>query len=159
RRADELAMLVSISATLRVATTTGEVMPIILREACSVTAAIVGTIYLVDTEPAELVLRGAYPPDEALNGLRQPLLTGIAGYVARTGETYAAHDLQTDPLVSLAAPAEAAFLGAVRSSLTVPLRSHEGIVGVLHVGRNDRHDFDPDEIHLLTAIAEIAGSA
>jgi C4-dicarboxylate-specific signal transduction histidine kinase len=36
---------------------------------------------------------------------------------------------------------------------------HDGIVGVLHVGRDRPDEFTVDEIHLVTAIAEIAGGA
>jgi len=84
---------------------------------------------------------------------------GIAGYVARSGSIYVSRDLQTDALVRLAEPVEADYLRLVRSSLTVPLRTHEVVVGVLHVGRDHPHEFSSEEIHLLTAIAEIAGSA
>ena len=159
RRAEELATLVSVSTALRAARTSNDMLPIFLQQACLVTGAIASTIFMVDVDTEELVLRGSYPADEELLGLRQPAGVGIAGYVARTGSNYVSRDLQTDPLVMLAEPVEADYLRPVRSSLTVPLRTHEGVVGVLHVGRDRPHDFTDEEIHLLTAIAEIAGSA
>jgi signal transduction histidine kinase len=159
RRADELATLVSVSTALRAARTSNDMLPIFLQQACLVTGAIVSTIFMLDADNDELVMRGSYPPDEALVGLRQPAGEGIAGYVARTGSIYVSRDLQADALVRLAEPGEANYLRLVRSSLTVPLRTHEGLVGVLYVGRDRPHDFSADEIHLLTAIAEIAGSA
>ncbi len=159
RRADELATLVSVSTALRAAHTSNEMLPIFLQQACLVTGAIASTIFMLEAEQDELVMRGSYPPDAALLGLRQPAGEGIAGYVARTGSIYVSRDLQSDALVRLADPVETNYLRPVRSSLTVPLRTHEGVVGVLHVGRDRPHDFSSEEIHLLTAIAEIAGSA
>ena len=134
-------------------------LPIFLQQACQVTGAIVSTIYMLTADQSELIMRGSYPPDPDLIGLRQAADAGIAGFVARTGNNYISRDLQTDPLVLLTEPVEANYLRPVRSSLTVPLRTHEGVVGVLHVGLERPHDFSAEEVHLLTAIAEIAGSA
>ncbi len=159
RRADELSTLVNVSTALRAAPTSKDMLPIFLQQACQVTGALVSTIFMLDGEANALVMRGSYPPDSALIGLRQGIHEGIAGYVAQTGTNYISRDLQSDPLVLLSAPVEADYLRPVRSSLTVPLRTHEGVVGVLHVGLDRPHDFSPDEVHLLTAIAEIAGSA
>jgi two-component system sensor histidine kinase VicK len=41
----------------------------------------------------------------------------------------------------------------------VPLRTHEAVIGVLHVGLDHQRSFSSTEIQLLTAIAEVAGSA
>src|SRR5262249_22038902 len=151
---DELATLVSVSTALRAAGTANAMLPIFLQQACQVTGAIVSTIYMLDEDGLELEMRGSYPPDPELIGLRQHAGDGIAGYVARTGRIYMSRNLLADPLVLLTEPVEANYLRLVRSSLTVPLRTHEGVVGVLHVGRDHPHDFSANEVHLLTAIAE-----
>jgi signal transduction histidine kinase len=159
RRADELSTLVSVSTALRAARGSHDMLPICLEQACQATGAVVSTIFLLEPEQGLLILRGSYPPDPNLIGLHQAADQGIAGYVARSGNNYVSRDLQSDPLVRLDEPVEANYLRSVRSSLTVPLRTHEGVVGVLHVGLDRPHDFADEEVHLLTAIAEISGSA
>jgi CheY-like chemotaxis protein/PAS domain-containing protein len=51
---------------------------------------------------------------------------GITGYVAATGRSYICPDVQSDPRYVMG-------LGDARSSLTVPLRLHDVVVGVLNV--------------------------
>src|SRR5688500_3638280 len=53
------------------------------------------TIWLVDAEQGDLVLRVAVLPE--LPSLRIPLAQGIAGFVARTGETVRTADAAKDP--------------------------------------------------------------
>jgi GAF domain-containing protein len=159
RRADELSTLVRVSAALRGARTSADMLPLFLSQACEATRAVVSTLYLLEAEAGELVMRGSYPADPRLLGLRQRADEGIAGYVAQTGENYATRDLLADPRLSLTDAGEVDYLSRVRSSLTVPLRTHEGIVGVIHVGRDAPDEFTVDEIRVLTALSEIAGSA
>ncbi len=159
RRAEELATLVELSAALRVATTGQDMLPIFLRKACEVTRGAKGAIFLVEPETGDLVLRASHPPFDDLPGVRHKPGEGITGQVVATGELHYTGDLAADPLSDLRNPVEAVFLSNIRSALAVPLRTHEGISGVMHVGREQSVPFSPNEVHLMTAIADVAGNA
>jgi GAF domain-containing protein len=158
RRADELALLVEISSALRAAGASEEMLPVLLHKAAEVVGAAFYALYLFDPETHELVLRASQPPDPALVGLRQRMGEGIVGRVAAAGEIYVCADPLHDPLVQYL-PGEAVYWEAMRSSITVPLRSQDQIVGVLDMGLADARDSLDREVHLLTAISEIAGNA
>jgi signal transduction histidine kinase len=119
----------------------------------------VGGIYLVDPSAGDLVRRGCHPPQPEMLGLRIAIGQGITGHVAATGQMHITPELAQDPAVDLSEPISAAFLQGVRSNIAVPLRSIDGVVGVMQLGARHPHAFTPTEIHLLTAIAEIAANA
>jgi signal transduction histidine kinase len=159
RRADELGVLASVSSALRAARTVDEMLPILLQKACEVTGADLGGLYLVDPVTGDLVRRGCHPPDPAMLGGRYAPGQGITGRVAVTGRIYVAPELADDPLADLSDPVAARYLQGVHSNIGVPLRSAEGVVGVMQMATRQPHTFTPSEIHLLTAIAEIAANA
>jgi GAF domain-containing protein len=159
RRADELGVLAGVSSALRAARTVDDMLPILLQKACEVTGADLGGIYLVDPVTGELVRRGCHPPNPAMLGGRYAPGQGITGRVAATGQMYYTPDLTTDPLADLRDPVAARYLEGVRSNIGVPLRSAEGVVGVMQIATRQPRAFTPTEIHLLTAIAEIAANA
>jgi signal transduction histidine kinase len=159
RRADELAMLVEVSTALRAARSADDMLPIFLRKACDVTGAIQSGIFLVEPGSGDLVMRACHPPNSRLIGLRHKPGEGITGRVAVTGQPHFSPDLNADPQAVIEPAGEKDYLRTVRSALAVPLRTHEAIIGVLHVGLDRPRTFGPSERHLLTAIAEVAGSA
>lgn len=63
---------------------------------------------------------------------------GISGYVAETGRSYICHDTHKDPRYLLG-------LEAARSSLTVPLRLHDKIIGVLDLESDEPAAFNEDD--------------
>jgi Nif-specific regulatory protein len=106
------------------------------------------TIWLVDAEQGDLVARVAM---EA-SGLRLPLGRGIAGWVARTGETVRVADASADPRFDPTIDKETGF--TTRSILAVPIRE-EGrgpVRGVLQV-LNRPQTFDEDDEKYLLALA------
>ncbi|MCC7359230.1 MAG: GAF domain-containing protein [Anaerolineales bacterium] len=159
RRADELAALVEVSAALRLARNAAEMLPIFLHKACAVTGGDNSAIFLVEPSTGDLVLRGNHPPEAQLAGMRYRLGEGITGQVALTGEMHMTTDVHADPETQLAHPGAQAYLHETRSVLAVPLRTHDGVIGVMNVGSNRSRPFTATEIHLLTAIAEVAGNA
>ncbi len=63
---------------------------------------------------------------------------GISGYVAETGRSYICHDTHNDPRYLLG-------LETARSSLTVPLRLHDKIIGVLDLESDEPAAFNEDD--------------
>lgn len=79
------------------------------------------------TGKLELVLGYGLPPEFDEFELRPGLEgNGISGYVASSGRSYICQDTSTDPLYLPG-------IRGARSSLTVPLRLHDKVIGVMNV--------------------------
>ncbi|MBI4673103.1 MAG: PAS domain S-box protein [Chloroflexi bacterium] len=176
RRAEELETLVRVSSALREAQTREQMLPILIQKAAQVIGSTVGAIFLVEfadgepwdalgaSRPGILVAQGWYKAGDtpvinnAAGNLHHRLGDGITGHVAATGQIYITQDLQQDPLARIL-PGEIEFVNMVHSQISLPLRAQEQIIGVMHVGLPGEHTFTEDEIHLLTAIADMGANA
>ena len=63
---------------------------------------------------------------------------GISGYVAATGRSYICGDVERDPRYVMG-------LDAAKSSLTVPLRLHDKVIGVFNIESRSRGAFTEDD--------------
>ncbi len=93
----------------------------------------------VRTGKLELVLSHGLPPSYAEFDI-YPLAegNGISGAVAATGQSYICDDAATDPLFLPG-------LSGARSSLTVPLRLQDNVIGVLNVESQQPRAFGPED--------------
>ncbi len=91
------------------------------------------------TNRLELVLSAGLPPG-ALNidVYAEPEANGISGYVASRGRSYICPDVRKDPRYL-------AGISNARSSLTVPLRLHDQVVGVFNVESDKPAAFGEDD--------------
>ncbi len=165
RRAGELESLVAVSSSLRAAPAVADMIPVVIREAAKVVGAANGAIFLIEEGSGDLISKGWYSAETdsfvRLDGerlVRHTIHEGVTGFVVRTGEIYATDHMQDDPL-PLFVPGEAERLQGMNSGISLPLRAHNRIVGVLHVALREKRSFTETEVRLLTAIAEMAGSA
>ncbi len=71
---------------------------------------------------------------------------GISGYVAATGRSYICHDTSKDPRYLQG-------LEAAKSSLTVPLRLHDQIIGVLDIESDKPAAFNEDDRQFAEILA------
>jgi len=67
---------------------------------------------------------------------------GVTGYVAATGNSYLCLDTANDPLYLVGNP-------TARSSLTVPLKRHEGILGTFNVESSQENAFNEKDQEFL----------
>ncbi|MFZ5919893.1 MAG: GAF domain-containing protein [Chloroflexota bacterium] len=166
RHAEELEILVSVSTSLRAATTVAEMVPILVRQAVQAVNGTIGSIYLLDQKTGDFVSFGWYHVEGGIRSgsqadsvIRHRPDEGITGYVATTRRNYITRDLRNDPIARIP-PEESARVRDVRSNISLPLIAQEDqIVGVLHVGLLQARDFTETEIRILTALAEMAGNA
>jgi GAF domain-containing protein len=158
RRAEELGVVANTSGALRAARTTEDMLPIFLHKAAEIVSAATYAIFLVEPETGDLVMRSCYPANPDVMGMRHRMGEGITGHVAATGEPYVTEDLMHDPK-AIIGPHATEHLSGVRANISLPLRTQERVIGVLHVGLHDSRPFSDNEVRLLTAIAEIAGNA
>ncbi len=87
----------------------------------------------------ELVMSVGLPPEAAEVDLyAHPEGNGISGYVAATGRSYICHDVEKDPRYVLG-------LDHAKSSLTVPLRLHDKVIGVFNIESQTPGAFTEDD--------------
>ncbi len=165
RHAAELQSLVVVSSELRSASNVEEIVPLVVRHAVEIVGGDYGTIYQVEEPSGHLVSTGWFSlaqGEDIKKTVAVPLRhvdgRGITGFVARTGQIHITEDMKVDPLAFIL-PGELEVLREARSGISLPLLSQEKIVGVLHVTLRKYHVFSETEIRLLTAMAEMAGSA
>lgn len=107
------------------------------------------SIHVVDkkTNKLEPVLISGMPESiQNIDLFAQPEGNGISGFVAYTGQCYVCPDVSKDPKYFQG-------LEQARSSLTVPLRLNDEVIGVLNVESNRTNAFDDESRRL----AEIFG--
>src|SRR4051812_35834349 len=63
---------------------------------------------------------------------------GISGYVAATGRSYICPDVERDPRYVMG-------LDSAKSSLTVPLRLHDKVIGIFNIESSERAAFNEDD--------------
>jgi len=87
----------------------------------------------------ELVISAGLPPD-ALNIdlFAATEGNGISGYVAATERSYICPDVERDPRYVLG-------LDSAKSSLTVPLRLHDRVIGIFNIESRTRAAFNEDD--------------
>lgn len=98
-------------------------------------------IRLIDTRTGklELVMSKGLPPDAMEVTLyAKPDGNGISGYVAATGRSYISYDTTTDPRY-------VSGIHDARSSLTVPLRLSDKVIGIFNVESAKPAAFDEED--------------
>jgi adenylate cyclase len=118
------------------------------------------TLYLLDESRRELRSIVALGDDDRLREIRLPLAEGegLAGYVARTGETVNVADAYADLRFSRRIDDETGY--RTRTVLAVPLRDPQGrIGGVVQVLNRRQGLFSEEDERYLLALAEHAAPA
>ena len=114
------------------------------------------TIWIVDAEHGDLVTRVAVLP-ELPEGLRQPLVRGIAGHVARTGDVVRVDDASQDPRFDSSTDKVTGY--TTRSMLVAPIRedAQAPVRGVVQLLNREDGAFDhEDEQHLVALATQLA---
>jgi transcriptional regulator with GAF, ATPase, and Fis domain len=109
------------------------------------------TIWLVDAERGDLVVRVALLPE--LPELRQPRDRGIAGYVARTGEVVRVDDASQDERFDPTADRATGY--TTRSMLVAPIRedARAPVRGVMQLLNREDGPFDEEDERYLVALS------
>ena len=110
------------------------------------------TIWIVDAEHGDLVTRVAVLP-ELPEGLRQPLVRGIAGHVARTGDVVRVDDAAQDPRFDSSTDKVTGY--TTRSMLVAPIRedAQAPVRGVVQLLNREDGAFDEEDEQYLVALA------
>ncbi len=109
-------------------------------------------IFVQDPERGDMVMRvragqfaDLFPPDHRL-----PPGKGMVGWVARTGHTLLANDVEQEPRYVNLYPGRI----PTRAELAIPLRMGDRVLGVLDVQSPQRDAFTPDDVQTMEALAD-----
>jgi GAF domain-containing protein len=125
----------------------------------SVFGAAAASVFLVDQESGELVFEAVCGEgDDHLVGSRFPGDTGIAGWVASSGQPLLVDDVSGSPQFALDAAESTGYVP--RSIMAAPLISHGECLGVLEVlDRGTRKRGELGDVDLLGLLAAELGMA
>ncbi len=148
----EVQILANISAALRKAESRPEMMGIILEKITELFDGLGAAIVFKDEDQSELIVELAQGEFASHNGIRFELGEGVVGQVILNGESSWNNDCQLNQLFN-----QTAKILEIKAAACVPLNSQEQTIGAMVIGRNDQ--FNEDDIHLLTSIADMSASA
>jgi GAF domain-containing protein len=157
RRADHMAALNEVAATVSQALDLQQTLRIALDKALDVMDVEAGAISLIDEAAGELVIRAhrGWRNSELAQGMRIKLGQGLSGQAVVTGEVVVTGDVRGDPRLAVPRFAEE----GVQAMALAPMRARGRIVGVFSVMHYTPHEFTEDAIRFLTALADQIGVA
>ncbi|MDY6875117.1 MAG: GAF domain-containing protein [Chloroflexota bacterium] len=158
RRNRELELLNRAGRALSSTLDLSRVLVTVLEEVRRLLDVVAVSVWLVDPETGELVCRQATgPKGEIVRGWRLAPGKGIAGWVARNGESLIVPDAQVDGR-HIDDVDRRTGLG-LRSIISVPLRVKQDVTGVLQVVDTEVDRFKPADLTLLELLAASASIA
>lgn len=155
KQTSELEAIAQISNALRMAHSIEEMLPLVLEKAIEAVGGRIGTVYLLNAEGTELILRGTYPYNPEHLGRRISATQGITGHVAQSESMLITQKLSGELFLPDQSPAE--FVHDFVVSL--PLRSQDQPVGAMNIIVAEANNLGESETRLLSAFADIAGGA
>jgi serine phosphatase RsbU (regulator of sigma subunit) len=148
--------LVEASTVLHSTLDQDELLGILLRTAADAVDAERGTVYLMSSDGAEIWSRVASGGQKL--EIRLPLGKGIAGAVARSGETIRIDDAYADPRFDPTTDRRTGF--RTRSILCAPIRNRAGaVVGVFQLLNRRDGPFAPADVDFLASLSVHAALA
>jgi len=156
QRERELEAMAALSAALRTAETLDELLPRLLDETLAIVGTDAGAIWLYDPASGELREAAARGWFTQLDHTPMKPGEGVAGNVFATGQALLSREFVREPRARESSRPRIPFgWGGVG----LPIRSTTQVVGVLFVAVPLPRELTPPEVHLLSALAEIAGNA
>jgi len=158
-RAKQLATLNDVAQVITSTLDLDTLLQRVLESAVTILGCEAGSLFLVDDETNDSVLRVAVGPvAKDIIGIRVPAGRGIVGSAAETGQPVIVNDTTSDPRFFQKADSKTGFIS--RALMAVPLRVKDQTIGVLEViNKRSGALFSADDTALLTAFAGQAAVA
>jgi transcriptional regulator with GAF, ATPase, and Fis domain len=158
QRNRELDLLNRAAQALNVTLDLDRVLATILEEVRRLLDVLACSVWLIDPESDELVCRQVTgPQSEVVRGWRLAPGEGLAGWVARSGESLIVPDARADARHFRGVDRQTGL--ALRSILSLPLRVRQDVIGVLQVVDTEVGRFDAADLVLLEPLAASAARA
>lgn len=129
-----------------------EVLWLILRNAVKLTEATAAAVLFIKDD--KLVPQEGYNMIEDLKKMRIDKNEGICGHVIKTRRPYYANDTSHDQYY-LPTPGRV----VINSELVVPIIIKKEVIGVLEIGSSEKDKFNPNDVEIITALANNASVA
>ena len=157
RRANHMAVLNSVSATVSQSLDLETTLSTALDKALEVVGTEAGAISLIDEETQELVIRvhRGWRQQDLADNMRVKLGQGLSGQAVLTGEVVVTGRLDDEP--RLAVPQVRAE--GVQAMALAPMRARGHVVGVLGVMSYEPRSFAPQAVNVIRSIADQIGLA
>ncbi len=153
-----LALLNQASQALSATLDLEQVLVTVLSEVRNLLGAVASSVWLIHSETEELICwQATEPQDEIVRGWRLAPGEGIAGWVARTGESQIVPNVQKDDRYCQGVD-QMTGLG-IQSIIAVPLRARENVIGVLEMVDANLDRFNCTDLELLEPLAATAAIA
>lgn len=153
---DKLHLLIEAAKTLNSTINGDELLELILTTATTSIRADRGTLYLIDPVTNELWSKVTDGRDQI--EIRLPMGKGLAGYVAKTGETVNIPDAYQDPRFNPEIDKRSGY--KTRNVLCMPLRDKEGkIIGVFQLLNKRGGTFTREDEEFIQALSVHAALA
>jgi GAF domain-containing protein len=158
QRNSELALLNQAGQALSATLDLDEVLATVLEEVSRLLGAVASSVWLTDPETDEVVCRQATGPhSEMVRGWRLAPGEGLAGWVARNGESLIVPDTRVDERHYKGVDRQTGL--EMRSALSVPLRVTQELMGALHIVDTEVDRFKPTDLALVEPLAATAAIA
>lgn len=144
--------IATIASALRTSKKSTEMAPIILSHVLELLNAEGAAYCARDRVTGDTVIELGLGKLSQATGLRLPAGKGIAGRVIGASREFVSNDIQCDTAFD-----HPDLIGGTHAVACVPLISQEQTIGALWAGR--KFDITPEEVRLLTSIADIAANA
>jgi GAF domain-containing protein len=157
RRADHMAVLNSVSATVSQSLDLETTLSTALDKALEVVNFEAGAISLVEEETRELVIRvhRGWRQQDLANNMRVKLGEGLSGQAVLTGEVIVTGSLDNETRLAVPRVRDE----GVRAMALAPMRARGRVVGVLGVMSYEPRTFAPHSIDVIKSIADQIGVA
>jgi uroporphyrinogen-III synthase len=150
----QLAVLREITRAISAAWSLDQILALMTRKTARVMDVDSCSIYLLDEQDEYLVLKATTGlAAESVGHARLKLGEGLTGHAAKTGKAIAvSHAAQDARFKYLPETKESTF----QSLLAVPLIARGKVIGAINVQTREGREYAPDEIELLSIIADVA---
>jgi GAF domain-containing protein len=153
----QLAALSEIGRALNSAWALEPTLDLISRKTTQIMGVDSCSIYLLQPDGEQLTLKATTGlAHEAIDRAKLLLGEGLTGWAAQQSTPVAVRDAATDPRFKLLPETQEKGL---RSLAAVPLTNQGRVIGAMNVQTARSHDFDEDEMELLSLIGDLAAGA
>jgi signal transduction histidine kinase len=151
KAAETLRKLEQVTTTALGHFSLGDLVPSLLEEIRRVLGADTAAILLLDDAGERLTMRVTvgFAEEDVGQAVPVPLGQGLAGRVAESRQPWLVEDLSEIELVSPVLRTH-----GIQSLIAIPLIVDARVIGVAHVGSNEKHHFGSGDVRLLELIAD-----
>ncbi len=152
KKVDQLNLLINMSTLINSTLDINEIIKSAIEGSTKLLDAEAGSLLFLEKEAGELfIVEAVGEKGEKLKGTKLKKGQGIAGWVAEKGEPLIVHDASSDPRFFDGIDKMSDFV--TRNMVCVPVRTKEKILGSIEVINKCNGSFDPDDMLILTALA------